>query len=84
MTSVPLEANRYFVHIVCGHYCVYAVKDDKVYVFICCRPINNILGFSRETLVAVTIEEREWYRPNTTGSPEPVHLMMWNAFFSML
>ena len=37
-----------------------------------CRPINNVLGFSRETLLAVitNIEGREWKRRLTTGIPE--------------
>ena len=37
---------------------------------ISCRPINNVLGFSRETLVAViaNIEGREWSRRNSANT----------------
>ena len=41
-----------------------------------CRPINNILGFSRETLVAVitNIEGREWCRRYCAGmARKPEH-----------
>ena len=38
-----------------------------------CRPIDNVLGFSRETIAAVicNIEGREWcHRSNQLGKPE--------------
>ena len=45
------------VVIIRSRYCVLSLMP-----LLQCRPINNILGFSRETLVAVitNIEGREW------------------------
>ena len=78
---------------VCVCTCVSAVSvHGKTYhsVFCLFRPIGNILGFSRETLVAVitNIEGREWSRRiNKLGKPEHPRASMSDdveCFFSML
>ena len=47
-------------------------RGASLYVLSCCRPVSNVLGFSRETLVAVTtnIESREWRRRSDHSTPE--------------
>lgn len=60
-------------------------------IFLCilCRPVSNVLGFSRETLAAVTtnIESREWRRrsdPSTQEHPRSGTTDDVECFFSVM
>ena len=79
-----LEVNRYFVQSCsCTVRLLFHVWYITLHIHFTCtpRPINNILGFTRESLVPVitNIEGREWYRRNILDQLNihgPVHQTM--------